>query len=140
MKKAPRKPYGRHRHAYRDGAHERPTEIDLSKVTGIGGACHSTRDAQPVVLKVQFPDQESTREADALTILEGDGAIQLLEHDPTGMGSCLCSPGTSLAQVYVDALAVLIDLLPRLWKSAGPLKHGFFMATPNVAIAFRPPV
>jgi streptomycin 6-kinase len=69
-------------------------------------------------LKIQWPHRESDHEADALELWNGDGAIRLLARDDGRHALLLerCRPGTPLRQ---DALDVLIDLLPRLWKPAG---------------------
>lgn len=75
-----------------------------------------------VVLKVQFPDRESEREADALALWDGDGAIRLLAHDADRHALLLerCLPGTPLSKLDEDSvLDVFVDLLPRLWKPAG---------------------
>jgi streptomycin 6-kinase len=81
------------------------------------------RGSEHVVLKVQWPDDESAHEADALRVWNGDGAARLLAHDAEGHALLIerCVPGTYLAAAAgVDALAVLIDLLPRLWTVVGP--------------------
>src|SRR5215470_17819124 len=81
------------------------------------------RGTEQVVLKVQWPDDESTHEADALRVWNGEGAVRLLVRDAERHALLIerCMPGTDLAAaVGVDALAVLIDLLPRLWKVVGP--------------------
>jgi streptomycin 6-kinase len=81
------------------------------------------RGSEHVVLKVQWPDDESAHEADALKIWNGDGAVRLLAHDMERHALLIerCLPGIYLAAAAdVDALAVLIDLLPRLWKAVGP--------------------
>ena len=83
----------------------------------------ATRGTEQVVLKVQWPDGESAHEADALKVWNGEGAVRLLAHDVERHALLIerCMPGTDLAAaVGVDALAVLIDLLPRLWKAVGP--------------------
>jgi len=81
------------------------------------------RGTEQVVLKVQWPDDESTHEADALRVWNGEGAVRLLVRDAERHALLIerCMPGTDLAAaVGVDALEVLIDLLPRLWKVVGP--------------------
>lgn len=75
-----------------------------------------------VVLKVQFPDRESEHEAAALRRWDGDGAIRLLAWDDERRALLLerCAPGRPLSSVAApEALAVLADLLPRLWKPVG---------------------
>jgi streptomycin 6-kinase len=81
------------------------------------------RGSEPVVLKVQWPHDESAHEADALKVWNGAGAVRLLAHDAERHALLIerCLPGCYLASAAgVDALAVLIDLLPRLWKVVGP--------------------
>ena len=75
------------------------------------------------VLKIQWPHRESEQEAAALRLWDGDGAVRLLEHDADRHALLLerCSPGHHLATAGCDAaLDVFVDLLPRLWKPAGP--------------------
>lgn len=78
-------------------------------------------DGTPVVLKVQYPDREGTREAEALRRWDGDGAVRLLDHDPDRWALLLerCEPGTHLGLAGPEvAIEVLADLLPRLWIEA----------------------
>jgi streptomycin 6-kinase len=78
--------------------------------------------AGDAVLKIQFPDRESEHEAEALRVWDGEGAVRLLDHDPERHALLLerARPGTALAHVRPDeALDVVADLLPRLWKPAG---------------------
>jgi streptomycin 6-kinase len=75
-----------------------------------------------LVLKVQFPDRESEHEAAALALLDGDGAVRLLEYDEERRALLLerAEPGTPLKELEPDlALDVFVELLPRLWKPAG---------------------
>jgi streptomycin 6-kinase len=75
------------------------------------------------VLKIQWPHRESEHEAAALDLLNGDGAVRLFAHDPTRHALLLerCRPGTYLyAAGAKEALRVLVDLLPRVWRPAGP--------------------
>jgi streptomycin 6-kinase len=81
----------------------------------------TTADGTPAVLKVFFPDHESLQEADALERWDGDGAIRLLARDDVRSALLLerCEPGEFLSSAGgTRALDVLIELLPRLWKSA----------------------
>jgi streptomycin 6-kinase len=82
-----------------------------------------SRGPEQLVLKVQWPHEECEHEADALKLWDGNGAIRLLAYDQERRALLLerCVPGTELAAASadVDPLAVLIDLLPRLWKPAG---------------------
>jgi streptomycin 6-kinase len=70
-----------------------------------------------------MPGREGEHEAAALAAWDGDGAIRLLAHDPERHALLLerCTPGSPLSELDADtALEVLIDLLPRLWRPAGP--------------------
>jgi streptomycin 6-kinase len=80
-------------------------------------------DGTSAVLKVQFPDRESEHEATALVRWNGEGAIRLLAYDPERRALLLerCVPGTPLSDLDQDhALDVMMELLPRMWKPAGP--------------------
>lgn len=79
-------------------------------------------DGMDAVLKVQFPDRESAREAPALERWDGNGAVRLLAHDLERHALLLerCEPGRPLSELAVDdALDVMVGLLPRLWIPAG---------------------
>jgi streptomycin 6-kinase len=93
----------------------------------VGYATRATRaDGTPVVLKVGFPHRESEHEAEALARWDGDGAVRLLERDDARVAMLLerCEPGTQLSTIDADeALRVLVDLLPRLWKPAAAPFH-----------------
>jgi streptomycin 6-kinase len=84
-----------------------------------GGFVSHVIPAGDVVLKIQWPHRESEHEADALEHWQGDGTVRLLARDDERHTLLLerCRPGTHLRE---RALDVLIDLLPRLWKPAGP--------------------
>lgn len=78
-------------------------------------------DGAPAVLKLQYPHRESEHEADALAHWHGDGAIRLIAHDAGRHALLLerCVPGAQLDALPPDeALGVMIELLPRLWKPA----------------------
>lgn len=81
-------------------------------------------DGTRAVLKIQYVDRESDHEADALRILDGEGAVRLLEHDPGRRALLLerCEPGTPVHEElpFDQALDVIIGLLPRQWREAGP--------------------
>ena len=76
-------------------------------------------DGTPAVLKISNPHRECEQEADALERWDGDGAVRLLARDDERHALLLerCEPGTFLSE-SPDALDVLIELLPRLWKNA----------------------
>jgi streptomycin 6-kinase len=84
-----------------------------------GGFVSHVVPAGDVVLKIQWPHRESEQEADALEHWQGDGTVRLLARDDERHALLLerCRPGTHLRE---RALEVLVDLLPRLWKPAGP--------------------
>jgi streptomycin 6-kinase len=91
-----------------------------------GVAGHTVRadlpDGRRAVLKLIYPHREAEQEAEALRAWDGDGAIRLLAHDADRWAMLIerCEPGTQLAELPPDeGLAVLIDLLPRLWIPAG---------------------
>jgi streptomycin 6-kinase len=75
-------------------------------------------DGTPAVLKVFWPHREAEQEADALERWDGDGAVQLLARDDERHALLLerCEPGSFLS-THDDPLGVLIELLPRLWRS-----------------------
>ena len=76
-------------------------------------------DGMPAVLKLIYPHREAEHEAAALTTWDGDGAIRLLRYDAERWAILIerCDPGTLLAHADPEtALAVLVDVLPRLWK------------------------
>ncbi|NYH43141.1 streptomycin 6-kinase [Micromonospora jinlongensis] len=79
-------------------------------------------DGTAAVLKLQYPDEDSRHEADALAQWNGDGAIRLLAHDPERRALLVerCQPGTPLHDLPMDrALDAVTALLPRLWQPAG---------------------
>ncbi|MEM6934485.1 MAG: aminoglycoside phosphotransferase family protein [Pseudomonadota bacterium] len=70
------------------------------------------------VLKIQWPHDEAEHEADALREWRGGGAVRLVAHDPMKNVLLLeeCIPGSFLADSNeADPIAVVSDLLPRLW-------------------------
>ncbi|MCZ6784739.1 MAG: aminoglycoside phosphotransferase, partial [Proteobacteria bacterium] len=83
-------------------------------------------DATDAVLKIQFPHRECEHEAAALGVWNGDGAVRLLAHNAERHALLVerCTPGSHLRERGAeDALSVLIDLLPRLWKpTTGPIE------------------
>ncbi len=79
-------------------------------------------DGTRAVLKLQYPDAESTHEATALGRWGGHGAVRLLAHDPQRRALLVerCVPGSPLHAVPMEAaLDAVVDLLPRLWVPAG---------------------
>ncbi|WCN80592.1 aminoglycoside phosphotransferase family protein [Micromonospora sp. LH3U1] len=78
-------------------------------------------DGTAAVLKLQYPDEDSRHEADALAHWNGDGAIRLLAHDTERRALLVerCQPGTPLHELPMDrALDAVTGLLPRLWRPA----------------------
>src|SRR6185295_7676347 len=88
-----------------------------------GAAGHVLRaelpDGTPAVLKLNWPHREAEQEADALERWDGDGAVRLYARDDERHALLLerCEPGSFLAASGDDRLGVLVELLPRLWKS-----------------------
>jgi streptomycin 6-kinase len=80
-------------------------------------------DGTPAVLKVFWPHHEAEQEADALERWDGNGAVRLLARDDKRHALLLerCEPGAFLSTAP-DPVGVLIELLPRLWRSG----DGFF--------------
>lgn len=75
--------------------------------------------AGDAVLKINFPDEESEHEADALRLWEGNGAVRLLADDPARRALLIerCEPGTPLIELNDDEAGdVVARLLPRLWQ------------------------
>jgi streptomycin 6-kinase len=100
-------------------------ELELGEPYVAGAAGYvvraTLRDRTPAVLKLIYPHHESEHEAEALRVWNGDGAVQLLDHDEGRWALLLerCEPGTLLARKEQDeALDVFIGLLPRLWQPA----------------------
>jgi streptomycin 6-kinase len=83
----------------------------------------TTAEGGQAVLKIDFPGDETQWAGEALRTWDGHGAVQLLaEH--RGHSALLmerCIPGTPLSHADPDeAIDVMVDLLPQLWRSAGP--------------------
>lgn len=73
------------------------------------------------MLKICLPHRESEHEADALARWNGAGAVRLLAHDRERWALLIerCRPGNPLTELgQVEALDVLVGLLPRLWGEA----------------------
>lgn len=86
-------------------------------------------DGLPAVLKINFPEPESEREADALEFWGGVGAVRLLAHDPRRRALLLerCFPGTRLWELQdeEEANRIACTVLRGLWKAApsgGPFR------------------
>jgi streptomycin 6-kinase len=87
---------------------------------GAGGfaAPATLADGTRAVLKLGIPHREAEQEADALERWDGDGAVRLLARNEERWALLIerAEPGTFLSEAP-DGLDVLIELLPRLWKS-----------------------
>jgi streptomycin 6-kinase len=85
-------------------------------------------DGRGAVLKLQFPDEESEREADALAAWDGQGAVRLLRHDAARRALLLerLRPGRRLWAVEDDAEAtrVAASVMRELWRTPRE-GHGF---------------
>jgi streptomycin 6-kinase len=86
-------------------------------------------DGGQAVLKLNFPENESAGEADALAHWRGEGAVRLLELDRDRNALLVerADPGTSLWEVVDDEEATLIaaSVLRRLWCRPPPDGHPF---------------
>jgi streptomycin 6-kinase len=84
-------------------------------------------DGMNAVLKLNFPEPESEREADALEHWRGEGAVRLLAHDPERRALLVerCEPGTPLWELEEDeAVSIAARVLARIWR-APPAEHEF---------------
>jgi streptomycin 6-kinase len=85
-------------------------------------------DGFPAVLKINFPEDESAHEADALDFWQGFGAVRLLAHDRLRRALLIerCIPGTTLWQLPVEEEAnrIACAVLRRLWRPP-PSDHAF---------------
>jgi streptomycin 6-kinase len=85
-------------------------------------------DGSHAVLKINFPEDETEHEADALAFWQGDGAVRLLEQDRERSALLVerCEPGTQLWEVPDDdeATRIAAGVLGRLWRPA-PAEHPF---------------
>jgi streptomycin 6-kinase len=81
-------------------------------------------DGRSVVLKVNFPDEESEHEAEALAHWAGEGAVELVANDRSRRAILVerCVPGEQLWSVEEDAEATRIAaaILRRLWRAPPP--------------------
>lgn len=75
---------------------------------------------EPVVLKITFPDGWFPEEVAALARWDGDGAVELIDHDPRGaMLLERAVPGATLLEDPDEDRAMLLaaDILERLWRA-----------------------
>lgn len=86
-------------------------------------------DGELAVLKINFPDEEMAREADALAHWRGEGAVQLLEFDRDRNALLVerAVPGTLLWEIDDDEKATVVaaSVLRRIWRHAPPESHPF---------------
>lgn len=85
-------------------------------------------DGTQAVLKVNFPEDETAHEADALAHWAGEGAVLLLELDRERNALLVerALPGTSLWEVEdEEATAIAAAVLRRLWRRSPPASHPF---------------
>ena len=77
-------------------------------------------DGVPAVLKLNFPEPESEREAEALACWAGEGAVRLLAEDEERRALLVerCVPGSRLWDEpgEDDAMRVAAGILRRLWR------------------------
>jgi streptomycin 6-kinase len=101
-----------------------------------GGNVSLVLQAGDTVLKLNFPEEESEHEADALALWNGDGAVRLLAHDP-GRNALLlerCRPGTTLWELTDEreATSIAARLLLRIWRPPPP-KHPYRLLATEAA-------
>jgi streptomycin 6-kinase len=93
-------------------------------------------DGTQVVLKLNFPDDESQHESDALAHWDGQGAVWLLESDRERRALLIerCIPGTSLWKVADEneANRIAASVLRRLWRPRPPA-HPFRLLADEAA-------
>lgn len=93
-------------------------------------------DGTGAVLKLNFPEPESEREADALELWRGGGAVRLLDHDAELRALLLerCQPGTPLWHVEAgdEANRIAAGVLRRLWRTP-PAGHSFRLLADEAA-------
>jgi streptomycin 6-kinase len=81
-------------------------------------------DGTSVVVKLSYRGRENEHEAAALRLWGGDGAVTLLDEDEETGALLLerAEPGSPLSETEdpASAVDVFVDLLPRLWRPAGP--------------------
>ncbi|HSI98622.1 MAG TPA: aminoglycoside phosphotransferase family protein [Gaiellaceae bacterium] len=87
-----------------------------------------TEDGARAVLKINFPEEETEREPDALRLWDGRAAVRLLAYDPERRALLLerCDPGSQLWEIDDDEEATRIGgfVLGRLWRRP-PSDHPF---------------
>src|SRR5437588_3831992 len=80
-------------------------------------------DGSDAVLKISIPHPEARREADALRVYDGQGAVRLLCASEDGFSLLLerCVPGTNLWSLDVDeGNAAGATVLRQLWREPPP--------------------
>jgi streptomycin 6-kinase len=86
-------------------------------------------DGTLAVLKINFPEEETDHEADALAHWRGEGAVRLLEADRNRNALLIerAVPGTSLWEIENDEEATLVaaSVLRRIWRHPPPESHPF---------------
>ncbi len=93
-------------------------------------------DGTKAVLKINFPESETEREADALAHWDGDGAVRLLHHDPSRRALVVerCEPGRRLWDVpEEEAIPIAANVLRSLWPPA-PAEHRFALLADEAAV------
>ena len=97
--------------------------LELGRPFGHSNYSYVAPIGDDVVLKVQAPeDLESAREAQALALWTGDGAVRLLRFDSERKVLLLARalPGTDLsAHSEEEATSIAVGVARHLWRSAG---------------------
>ena len=107
---------------------EREWSLTLLEPWTTGGTCSwvgpvRTEDGSAAVLKINYPERDSLREADALRLIDGCGAARLLRAGEDGLCLLLerCSPGTDLWAAGVEeGNTIGAALLQQIWRQVPP--------------------
>jgi len=92
-------------------------------VIGFSVAAERGTDAEPVVLKLSYPDGWFADETRAIGEIQGDGMVRLLDHHPDGAQLLeRAMPGGSLlaTRQEPEGNEIAAEVLQRLWRPAPP--------------------
>ena len=97
-------------------------EVPLGQAYAMSNYSFVAPAGDDAVVKVRWEeDEDSNEEAEALRLWNGNGAVRLLDEDPSERALLLerALPGTDLSVLPEDeALAIAIDVARRLWVAA----------------------
>jgi streptomycin 6-kinase len=102
--------------------------FDVPRAGGVGWAAPVTRaDGTKAVLKINFPHREAEREADALALIGGDGAVLLFDaaRELDALLLERLEPGAPLWELPdEEGTVIAAGLLQRIWRPL-PGEHPF---------------